>query len=57
MGARIFYNDEQINYMETTVSMTMVHIWQKNFMCLIEAGNHIFRIDLYDDMEKMEEST
>ena len=45
MGARIFYNDEQITTWRPQ-SYEDGHM-QKNFI-FEEAGNHIFRIDLYD---------
>ena len=45
MGARIFYNDEQIITWRPE-SYDDGHM-QKNFI-FEEAGNHIFRIDLYD---------
>ena len=45
MGARIFYNDEQIITWRPE-SYEDGHM-QKNFI-FEEAGNHIFRIDLYD---------
>lgn len=45
MGARIFYNDEQIITWRPQ-SYDAGHM-QKNFI-FEESGNHIFRIDLYD---------